>query len=65
MALAPSSIRLTASAVEMSGLGAPVRTATPTCTMASGVSLSETTWPDAVTGSNGGCTIGTSKRRPL
>ncbi len=56
---------MTASAVEMSGFGAPVRTATPTDTVASGVSLAATTWPDAITGSNGSCTTGTSNGSPL
>ena len=43
MAFAASSIRLTASGVEMSGLGSPLRTATTTATVASGVSLLATT----------------------
>ncbi len=62
---APSSIRLMASGVEMSGRGAPVRTATPTATVASGVALAATTWPDASTSGNGGCTIGTSNGSPF
>ena len=49
----------------MSGLGVPVLTATPTATRASGVSLAAMTWPDATTGSNGNCTIGTSNGSPL
>ena len=65
MDFAPSSIRLMASGVEMSGLGAPVRTATPTATVASGVALAATTWPDASTSGNGGCTIGTSNGSPF
>ena len=49
----------------MSGLGAPVRTATPTATVASGVALAAMTWPDASTSGNGGCTIGTSNGSPF
>ena len=51
MNLVPSNSFLTASGVEMSGLGAPVRTASPTETLASGVSLATTTWPDLITSS--------------
>jgi hypothetical protein len=51
MDFAPSSSFLTASAVEMSGLGAPERTASPTETLASGVSLATTTCPDLITSS--------------
>ena len=49
MNFAASSVRFTASGVEMSGLGWPVRTATPTATVASGVALATTTLPDATT----------------
>ena len=45
MDFAPSSIRLTASGVEMSGFGAPVLTATPTATVASGVALPRSRGP--------------------
>ena len=54
-----------ASGVEMSGLGAPVRTATPTATVASGVALAAITWPEASTSGNGGWTIGTSNGSPF
>ena len=43
MAFDPRRSRLTASALEMSGFGAPVLTATPTATKASGVSLAAMT----------------------
>ena len=65
MDFAASSIRFTASGVEISGFGAPFRTATPTATLASGVALLATTLPDDSTSGNGGCTIGTSKASPL
>jgi hypothetical protein len=48
----------------MAGFGAPVRTATPTETVASGVSLPAITWPEASTGSSGSCTTGTSNGSP-
>ena len=54
----------TASAVEMSGFAAPLRTATPTATVASGVSLDATTWPEETTSASGGWTIGTSNASP-
>src|SRR6476659_4466907 len=49
----------------MSGLGVPLRTASATATVASGVSLSGMTWPVAMTSATGGCTIGTSNASPL
>src|SRR3989442_117724 len=64
MAFAASSIRLTASGVEMSGLGSPLRTATTTATVASGVSLLATTLPESSTSLYGGCTTGTSNGSP-
>jgi hypothetical protein len=48
---AESSMRLTASADEMSGLGAPNFTATPTRVLARGVAEETTTWPDFNTSS--------------
>ena len=65
MDLAESSIFFTASAEEMSGLGAPFFTATPTATAARGVAVLSTTLPEAVTSASGGCTMGTSNTSPL
>src|SRR6266576_2006002 len=65
MAFAASSVRLTASGVEMSGLRAPLRTATATATVASGVALPVTTWPEARTSGYGGWMIGTSNGSPV
>src|SRR5258705_4819527 len=53
---AASSIFLKASGVEISGLGAPFLTATPTATEARGVALVSTTLPEARTSGNGGWT---------
>ena len=55
---------MTASGVEMSGLGAPVLTATPTDTLASGVAVLATTCPDANTSGYGGCMTVTSNGSP-
>src|SRR5216684_1267011 len=59
MDLAESSIFLTVSVDEISGLDAPFFTATPTATEASGVAVLSTTLPEAITSGNGGCTIAT------
>src|SRR5512138_2263853 len=48
----------------MSGLRWPLRTATPTATVASGVAVSTTTCPEATTSGYGGCTMGTSNGSP-
>src|SRR5216683_3127495 len=61
---AESSIFLTASVDEISGLGAPFFTATPTATDASGVAVLSTTLPEASTSGKGGWTIGTSNKSP-
>src|SRR5215467_3611040 len=62
--LTASSVRRKAWGVEMSGLGAPSRTATPTETLANGVALLATTLPEAITSRYGGCTMETSKASP-
>src|SRR5258705_13991365 len=64
MAFAASSIRLTASAVEMSGLRSPFLTTTTMPTVASGVSVLAMTLPESMTSLYGGCTTGTSNGAP-
>src|SRR5258706_12725733 len=61
---AESSIFLTASAVEMSGAGAPWRTATPTAELASGVAGLSKALPEAITAGDGGGTTPPAKGAP-
>ena len=64
MDFAASSVRFTAAVVEMSGLGAPFCTVSPSTILANGVALLGSTLPDATAGGYGANIIDTSRAWP-